>query len=272
MLSFMWIRARALQLVCLKMSLLLDEWWVLSSHNHRTTKAAKKSKRPLFIWLLSHLQQQILLIFVCKVCLMNKSTFHIDLPITELCWYSITQKCIDVHYLLVCLSVLALQWIGKALCLIWQLVYPPAKLDRQLTGLMNDIDWTQLKLNMPFWYGTIISIIVLILTYLQDVQCDLDSCLYVHTTRCHEKVQYRSAFFFDNLSYTSHTYLWEKQIHDHKMLPPRVLARHHSQGHIPFIYFHLRPIPLLPDVLGREIFIALKRQIKHSRVPLIGSG
>lgn len=152
----------------------------------------KKSKRPLFIWLLSHLQQQILLIFVCKVCLMNKSTFHIDLPITELCWYSITQKCIDVHYLLVCLSVLALQWIGKALCLIWQLVYPPAKLDRRLTELMNDIDLTQL-----------IYIIVLILTYLQDVQCDLDSCLYVHTTRCHEKVQYRSAFFLT----TSHTHL-----------------------------------------------------------------
>lgn len=207
MLSFMWIRARALQLVCLKMSLLLDEWWVLSSHNHRTTKAAKKSKRPLFIWLLSHLQQQILLIFVCKVCLMNKSTFHIDLPITELCWYSITQKCIDVHYLLVCLSVLALQWIGKALSLIWQLVYPPAKLDRQLTELMNDIDLTQLKLKMPFWYGTIIYIIVLILTYLQDVQCDLDSCLYVHTTRCHEKVQYRSAFFWQPLIHISHIFV-----------------------------------------------------------------
>lgn len=140
---------------------------------------------------------------------MNKSTFHIDLPITELCWYSITQKCIDVHYLLVCLSVLALQWIGKALCLVWQLVYPPAKLDRQLTELMNDIDLTQLKLNMPFWYGTIIYIIVLILTYLRDVQCDLDSCLYVHSTRCHEKVQSRSAFFFDNLSHKL-THICEK--------------------------------------------------------------
>lgn len=101
----------------------------------------------------------------------------------------------------------AMDWIGKALCLIWQLVYPPAKLDRQLTELMNDIDLTQLKLKMPFWYGTIIYIIVLILTYLQDVQCDLDSCLYVHTTRCHEKVQYRSAFFWQPLIHISHIFV-----------------------------------------------------------------
>lgn len=189
------------------MSLLLDEWWVLSSHNHRTTKAAKKIKKTCF-YLAPQSPSATDSPHLCvqgmpneQIYISHRLTYHRVVLVqhyTKMYWCSLS--------LGMSVCVLALQWIGKALCLVWQLVYPPAKLDRQLTELMNDIDLTQLKLNMPFWYGTIIYIIVLILTYLQDVQCDLDSCLYVHSTRCHEKVQSRSAFF-DNLTHISHTFV-----------------------------------------------------------------
>lgn len=81
-----------------------------------------------------------------------------------------------------------------------------------------------------------------------------------------------SQIFLASLAHVSHTRLCEKQIHNQRMLPPRVAAPHHSQGHVPFdMHFASEACAWFPNVLWREIFLALERQTEHFGVSIIGT-